>query len=423
MSDHLKRESWPSARSWLNRNVLGAGLTSGFGDLAYETTNVILPGFLAILGVPAAVLGTIEGIADATASFTKPAAGYISDRLGVRKPLVVLGYALAPVGQALIAVAAGWPLILLGRVSSWFGKGLRGPLRDAIVAESITPESRGRAFGFHRAMDTLGAVVGPLLGVALLRWAQGFGLPDPTGAFRFVFWWTLLPGVLSVLAFAFLVVDEQRTPNLQLRLRAMWGALPRPFRRYLAVVGLFGAGDFSHTLLILGATQLLTPRMEPAQAAQWAGLFYVARNVVQTLASWPVGTLADRIGSLRVLRIGYALGAVMAALVAVAFMTSSESLPLLGLIFVVAGVYVAVQEAVEPSLTADLVAPEIRGTAYGALGVVNGVGKLISSTMVGLVWTAASPATAFGMAAAIMGLGTVGLWISTRQTGSRQSRV
>jgi MFS family permease len=148
-------------RSWLNRTVLGAGLTSALGDFGYETGNVILPGFLAVLGIPAAVLGAIEGIADATSSFTKLGAGYIADRLGHRKTLVVFGYVLTPVGQALIALANGWPLILAGRVLGWFGRGVRGPLRDAIMAEAITPQTRGRAFGFHRAADTVGRGLWP----------------------------------------------------------------------------------------------------------------------------------------------------------------------------------------------------------------------------------------------------------------------
>ncbi len=147
---------------WLNRTVAGVGLTSALGDFCYETTTVILPGFLAVLGIPAATLGLIEGAADALASFTKMISGFIADKLGHRKALVLVGYALTPLGQALIALAAGWPLLLMGRLLSWFGKGLRGPLRDAIVIQAISPETRGRAFGFHRAMDTIGAVVGQI---------------------------------------------------------------------------------------------------------------------------------------------------------------------------------------------------------------------------------------------------------------------
>jgi MFS family permease len=150
-------------RGWLNRTVTGAGLTSALGDFCYETTTVILPGFLAVLGIPASALGFIEGIADAVASFTKMLSGHIADRFGHRKLLVLVGYGLTPVGQVLIALAVGWPLLLLGRVVLWFGKGLRGPLRDAIVTQAVTPQMRGRAFVFHRATDTIGAVLGPLL--------------------------------------------------------------------------------------------------------------------------------------------------------------------------------------------------------------------------------------------------------------------
>lgn len=217
----------PIGPAWLNRTVLGAGLTSALGDFCYETTTVILPGFLAVLGVPAAALGLIEGVADAVASFTKMFAGYIADRLGHRKAMVMVGYAMTPIGQALIALAMGWPLILLGRIVSWFGKGLRGPLRDAIVIQAITSETRGRAFGFHRGMDSLGAVVGPLLGVALLGWAQGLPTGGGAGPFRLVFWLTLVPGALAVLAFLFFVRDPRSRPTRPCGSSRPWRRCPR----------------------------------------------------------------------------------------------------------------------------------------------------------------------------------------------------
>ena len=196
-----------STNGWLNRTVAGVGITSALGDFCYETTTVILPGFLAVLGIPAAALGLIEGIADAVAAFTKMVSGYIADKLGHRKLLVLIGYGLTPLGQALIALAAGWPLLLLGRIVSWFGKGLRGPLRDAIVIQAVSPQTRGRAFGFHRAADTVGAVLGPLLGVALLAWAQDLHWDGEAGPFRLVLWLSVIPGVLAVLAFLTLVKD------------------------------------------------------------------------------------------------------------------------------------------------------------------------------------------------------------------------
>lgn len=397
------------APRWFNRTVAGAGLTSALGDFCYETTTVILPGFLAVLGIPAAALGLIEGVADAVASFTKMVSGYIADKLGHRKLLVLVGYALTPLGQALIALAVGWPLILLGRMVSWFGKGLRGPLRDAIVIQAVNPATRGRAFGFHRAADTVGAVLGPLLGVALLGVAQGWHWADDAGPFRFVLWLSLIPGVLAVVAFLTLVQDPQHSTNPALKFFGSLRGLPSRFKRYLGAVGLFGVGDFSHALLILAATTLLTPRMGVVQAAQVAGLLYVWRNVVQVAASWPAGWLADRVGHLPVLIAGYILGVTTAALTALAFWSGIDSVALLAGIFFVAGLYVAVQEALESTVTAEMVQAETMTMSIGALGTVNGAAKFLSSASVGVVWTAVSPTLAFALAAGFMLAGTFAL--------------
>lgn len=396
-------------KSWLNRTVIGAGLTSSLGDFCYETTTVLLPGFLAVLGIPAAALGLIEGSADAMANFTKMASGYIATKLGHRKLLVIIGYALTPVGQLLIALAAGWPLLLFGRLVSWFGKGLRGPLRDAIVIQAVTPETRGRAFGLHRAADTVGAVMGPLLGVALLGWAQGMHWSDATAPFRFVLWLSIIPGVLAVLAFLTLVKDPEHSPNPALKFLSSLRTLPMRFKRYLGAVGIFGLGDFSHSLLILSATSLLTTSMGVVHATQIAGLFYVWRNVVQVAVSYPIGIVADRMGHMRVLVIGYALGATTAVLTALAFWFAVDSVALLGGIFFIAGLYVAVQEALESTVTAEMVQSETLAMSYGALGTVNGMAKFVSSATVGVVWTAVSPTFAFGWAAVLMTIGTAAL--------------
>ncbi len=396
-------------RRWLNRTVVGAGLTSSLGDFCYETTTVLLPGFLAVLGIPAAALGLIEGTADAMANFTKMASGYIATKLVHRKLLAIIGYALTPVGQLLIALAAGWPLLLCGRLVSWFGKGLRGPLRDAIVIQAVTPETRGRAFGFHRAADTVGAVMGPLLSIALLGWAQGMHWGDATAPFRFVLWLSIIPGVLAVLAFLTLVKDPEHSPNPALKFFSSLRALPMRFKRYLGAVGIFGLGDFSHSLLILSAISLLTASMGVVHATQIAGLLYVWRNVVQVAMSYPIGMVADRMGHLRVLVIGYALGATTAILTALAFWFAVDSVALLGGVFFIAGLYVAVQEALESTVTAEIVQPETLAMSYGALGTVNGMAKFVSSATVGMVWTAVAPTFAFGLAAVLMIVGTLAL--------------
>lgn len=395
------------AKGWFNRTVAGAGITSALGDFCYETTTVILPGFLAVLGIPAAMLGLIEGIADAVASFTKMVSGYIADKLGHRKLLVLIGYGLTPVGQILIALSSGWLLILLGRMVSWFGKGLRGPLRDAIVIQAVSPATRGRAFGFHRAADSVGAVLGPLLGVALLGLAQDWHWEDTAGPFRFVLWLSVIPGVLAVLAFLWLVKDPQHSSNPALKFFSTLRGLPVRFKRYLGAVGVFGIGDFSHALLILAATTLLAPSMGVVQATQVAGLLYVWRNVVQVAVSWPVGWLADHIGHLPVLVAGYFLGAATAMSAALAFWFAVDSIVALTGIFFLAGLYMAVQEALESTVTANMVQAETMTMGIGALGTVNGVAKFISSATVGVVWTAVSPEVAFTLAAGFMLAGTL----------------
>jgi len=402
-------------QGWLNQTVVGTGITSALGDFCYETTTVILPGFLAVLGLPPAVLGIIEGIADAVASFTKMISGYIADKLGHRKLLVIVGYSLTPIGQMMIALAGGWPLILSGRIVSWFGKGLRGPLRDAIVIQAVRPETRGRAFGFHRAMDTIGAVIGPLLGVALLGWAQSWNGHNASFSFRFVLWLSVIPGLLAVLSFFIMVQDPEHSPNPTLKFFHSLRGLPLRFKRYLAAVGIFGIGDFSHSLLILAATQLLTASMGVVHAAQVAGLLYVWRNIVQVAVSFPVGVLADRFGHLPTLIIGYVLGVLTAILTALAFLLHIESVTLLGVIFLVAGLYMAVQEALESTVTAEMVNKDTLALSIGALGTVNGTAKFVSSTVVGVLWTVVSPVFSFGLAALLMAAGTVVLQQTDRK--------
>jgi MFS family permease len=402
-------------KRWLNQTVAGAGITSALGDFCYETTTVILPGFLAVLGIPAAALGTIEGIADAVAAFTKMVSGYIADKLGHRKLLVLAGYGLTPAGQALIALAVAWPMLLLGRIVSWFGKGLRGPLRDAIVIQAVSPETRGRAFGFHRAADTVGAVLGPLFGVALLGWAQRLHWDGGAGPFRLVLWLSLIPGALAVLVFLTLVKDLERSPNPALKFLISMRRLPSRFKSYLGAVGVFGIGDFSHSLLILAATTLLTRPLGVIRAAQVAGLLYVWRNTVQAAVSYPVGVIADRIGHLPVLIGGYVLGALTAVLTAIAFWLGVDSVLFLAGIFFIAGLYVAVQEALEPTVTAEMVQPETLAMSYGALGTVNGAARFISSATVGAMWTAVSPTFGFGLAALLMMAGTLALLRTSRE--------
>ena len=390
---------------WLNRNVLGMGLTSLLSDAGHEMATAILPGFLAVLGVSAAALGIIEGVADATSSFVKLGAGWLSDRLGHRKPITVGGYLLTGLSKGLFAFAYGWPLILVGRVLGWFGRGIRGPLRDAMLASSVPPEARGKAFGFHRAGDTVGAIIGPLLGVALLSYLPRNA--DPSAPFRTVFLLTLIPGLGSAIAFALMVREKRAAPS-PMKFWTSLGALPKPFRLFLWGVGIFGMGDYARTLLILAATQLLTPRFGVGRAAQLAALFYVVHNAFYAAYSYPIGALSDRFGRKGLLCLGYLAGTLTSIGFVAAFLWQVDVIVYLMGLFAMAGFTIAVEDALEGVVTADLVTDEeLRGTAYGVLGTVNGVGDLVASVLVGTLWTAISPIWGFGFAAALMGIGTL----------------
>ena len=396
--------SQPSYRRWLNRNVAGMAITSFLSDAGHEMVTAVLPGFLATLGVAASALGWIEGVSDAASSFVKLGAGWYSDRIGHRKGIVALGYFLTGTALAFFAAAVSWPLVLFGRVISWFGRGIRSPLRDAMLAESVTPDVQGKAFGLHRAGDTIGAIVGPLVGVGLLA-----VLPraNPSAPFRTIFVLSLVPGLASVFSFVLLVREDRRQENRTLR---FWGALrdlPKQYTRFLQGVGLFGMGDFSHTLLILAATQMLTPANGPVRAAQIAALLYVVRNTFYAAGSFPIGVLADRMDKTKLLATGYLLGVLTAALMAASLAVNDPSVIRLAVIFAFAGIYIAIQDALEGAIPADLVPQSSRGTAYGLMGTVNGVGDLTASVLVGTLWSAVSPAVAFDCAGLVMLAGTL----------------
>jgi MFS family permease len=405
---------------WLNRNVWGMTITSMLSDACYEMALAVLPGFLPIIHVAAAALGWIEGASDAFSSFLKLFSGWYSDKLGHRKWMIVLGYFFTGTGLSIFSTAITWIPILLGRIVSWFGKGIRGSLRDAMLSESVDPEVRGRAFGFHRAGDTVGAIIGPLAGVALLSFLpKAFPNNAPDIPFRTIFLLSLIPGLSAPLVFAFMVRETPRRPRPGMKLIASIRRLPLAFRRFLAAVGLFGAGDFSPTLLTLAAATLLRSAHGPVRAAQLAALLYVIRNIVYAAASYPIGALADRIAKIPLLAGGYFCEALAAAAAAILFRGTSAAFPILAAVFVVSGIFAAAKDTLESAIPPEFTDEKERGTVYGTLGAVNGAGDLIASALTGTLWTAVSPTIAFGAAATLMALGAVSLLGTPRSTGHR----
>jgi len=383
----------PQEQSWLNRTVLGVGLTSLFSDWSHETATAILPAFLAAIGAGPAWLGAIEGIADGLSSFTKLAAGHYTDRLKRRKPLAVFGYAFTAFATASFAFATHTYHVLFGRVAAWLGRGLRSPAKKALLAADVPPHAYGRAFGFERLMDTVGAIAGPLTALWLL---------EATGHSYFL--WTLLPGFVAVAIFWLLVRERPIATRPQRSFFLGLKALPPPFRRLLVGVGVFGAGDFSHTMLILYAARTLTPGHGATRAASIAVGLYTLHNVFYAGSAYLSGWLSDHVPNRKsVLAAGYALAGVTALLLC----TGTHSLWLLAIIFILAGLYVGTEEALEDSLSAELVPKGQHGMAFGTLAAVNAVGDFLSSLLVGFLWSAFNVQTAFTTSAVLFFAGAL----------------
>ena len=390
MNIHHKR----SVSRWLTSTVLGIGMASLFSDLSHEAVTAVLPALLASMGVAAGALGTIEGVADGLSSVAKLYGGWWTDRLHRRKPLCAFGYGTMAIATGIIAAATTWPVVLIGRGVAWISRGLRTPARKALLAEAVTPQTYGRAFGFERTMDTLGAVIAPLIALGLLK----LGMKQ-----RGVLWLSVLPAFLAVAAILFLVRETpDRTPNSHPFLASLRG-LPKKFARFLYGVGLFGAGDFAHSLMILYAVAALTPKYGAVRAATISVGLYALHNIVYAGISYPAGALADRLNKRVLLALGYSVGALTALLLAL----NITSIAALVVVFILGGAYVGVEETLEDSLAAELLPDAVRGMGFGTMALVNGVGDFISSLCVGWLWAAFGATVGFGFALVLMTIGIV----------------
>lgn len=383
-----------SAREPLSRNVKALGAVSLLADIASEMTYALLPIFLsATLGAGASLIGAIEGAAQSASSFLKLASGWWSDRVGTRKPFVIVGYVLAAIVRPLIGLAAYPWHVLVIRLCDRAGKGIRTSPRDALLADSASPTQRGRAFGFHRAADNVGGVVGPLLAWVMLERA--------TLSVRSVFLWTAVPGALSVLVLLFFVREravsvaaEQRVEREQLSTDLRLGPA---FWRYMAVLLLFTLGNSSDLFLLLRASQVGVPTaMVP--------VLWAAFNLVKALASTPSGTLSDRVGRRPLIVWGWVVYA------AVYLLFAHATAPWhIWALFLAYGAHFGLTEGVEKALVADVAPAARRGTAFGWYNFVIGLGALPASVIFGLVYQHVSPMAAFTLGATLAGVAAVGL--------------
>jgi MFS family permease len=399
-------QSEPRRILGLHWNVFFAGLVSFFMDVSSEMIYPLVPLFLAsVLGVNKSVIGLIEGIAEATASLLKVFAGWVSDRLGRRKALLVIGYGISAASRPGLALAGSWGQVLGMRFVDRFGKGVRTAPRDAIVADSTPVRELGRSFGFHRAMDQFGAVIGPGIAFLVLR-----AVP---GAYRTVFWIAMIPAVVAVLVIVFFIRERRRpragavaggsetgggtavgpaggTAVLAVESRRLWQRLKRlrgPLLNYVVVTGLFALGNSSDVFLILRAQNL-------GVVAVLIPVLYMVYNLVYSGLSIPAGMMADRIGRRKVALLGYLVFALAYAGMALA----GSAIAAWGM-FLVYGVYMGIADGNGRAFLAELSPADRKATAFGVYHSVVGFMTLPASVIAGLLWDRVSPAAPFWMGA------------------------
>ncbi|MGH8931716.1 MAG: MFS transporter [Egibacteraceae bacterium] len=400
MGDVAKRpaDGRIAGNRWWGPGVLGIGSASFLADVGHEIPTSLLPALLAqTFGAPAAALGLIEGLADGLAGIARVGGGALADDPARRRATAVGGYAATAVLSGAIGAATHlWQVGVL-RAAAWTARGLRVPARNALLADLVPAEVYGRAYGFERAMDNLGAIAGPLVAIPLVAWV---GTRAAIGL-------SVIPGLLAASAIIFAI---RRTPvtsarprePLRIRVRPVLASALRPL---MLSIGAFELGNIAATLLVLRATELLTPVHGPARGAQLALGLYVAYNIAAAAISIPAGRLSDRLGPTKIL----AFGTGSFAMAYAAFATSGPRILALAGAFVAAGVGIGCVETAEHSAVAVHAPAELRGSAFGLLAGAQSFGNLAASGVAGLLWTTVSPTLAFAYTTAWMLIALSGL--------------
>ncbi|HLH81593.1 MAG TPA: MFS transporter [Chthonomonas sp.] len=358
----------------LSSTVVALGFVSLFMDMSTEMAYTQIPRFLTlVLGVPASIVGLIEGLAESAASLFRLVSGYLSDRSGRRKPLTVFGYGSSALAKPLMALVTLWPFALLLRLIDRLGKGIRTAPRDALITEATPIALRGRAFGLHRAMDTIGAVVGPLLGILILKAIRG----DLSHQLRVLFLFAGIPGLLAVLTLLLFVHEKRdsapKKPATALPL-PKWSELSPLYRRFLVIVFLFNLGNFSDAFLLLRAQDI-------GYTAIGVMALYALFNVVEALLDYNIGILGDRIGRRPLVIAGYLLFAVVYLGIGLA-----PSKLVLAIFFVMYGLYYALTQGVQRAFAADFSDPTKLATQIGAYHMVVGLALLPASLIAGALY-------------------------------------
>jgi len=365
-------------------SVIGFGFVSFFTDMSSEMVYPLLPIFLSsVLGVGAEALGLIEGIAEATASVLKTFSGYISDRIRRRKPLVLLGYSLSAIAKPTIGLAGRWIHVLAARFADRVGKGIRTSPRDSLIADVVDDTIRGRAFGFHRAMDTGGAVFGPLLAYILLAILLKYY--SVSVSVRSVFLLSLIPGIFAIITLIFFVKENPKEQRELRKLKLGFKGLSKEFKLLLAVMLVFSLGNSSNTFLILRASNIgFKTEMIP--------ILYMFFNIVYAGSAMPLGSLSDKIGR----RLTIAMGFFIYFIVYLGFARlSTHQYIYLWILFGLYGIYYGFTDGTLRALVADISRREERGFAYGLYHMLVGLMLFPASFIAGILWEKVAPSAPF----------------------------
>ncbi|MGA7678276.1 MAG: MFS transporter [Dehalococcoidia bacterium] len=394
----------------LNPNVFFLGLVSFLTDVSSEMIFTVLPLFLAnILGVAAVTIGFIEGVAESTASLLKVFSGWLSDRLGQRKSLAVIGYGLSTLAKPFMYIATTWGLVLGVRFADRLGKGVRTAPRDALVADSVSAGQRGKAFGLHRAMDTSGAALGLVAAAAIVFFFQKGALELIRNTYHWLVLIGIVPAVLAL--FMFLFIREAKKDSSTQSQSGCLGKSPQDakagfdsrFKLFLGIMFLFTLGNSSDAFLILRAQNL-------GNSVIYILLMLILFNVVYAAVSIPAGVLSDKLGRRRIIVLGW----LVYALTYLGFAVASTSWQI-WLLFSLYGVYYGLAEGVARAFVADLVPEDRCGTAYGLFHGVVGITLLPASVIAGWLWQAVSPAAPFYFGAGLAFLAMIGLFALVRE--------
>lgn len=383
------KESRPT--EGLSRSAIIIGVVSLLSDISGEMIYPVLPLFLTeTLRAPATVIGLIEGIAVGASNVVTGVAGWLSDRLGRRKPVAFAGYALTALSRPVIAAATGWPVVLGARFAERFGKGIRNAPRDALLAESTADHLRGRAFGFERAMDSAGAVLGPLVALVLIHWM----MIDARTIF-------LISGVPAAMAALLILAVRERREQVVTgarQLRFSLAGTTRDYKRLLLITAVFGLANSANAFLILRAEQL-------GLATAWTILAYAVYNAVASFVAMPAGAASDRFGRRNLLIIGYAIYAA----VYVGFGAASEAWMVWPL-FAAYGLFPALTDGVAKAMAVDTAGGAGRATAIGVYSAVIGITQVVASLIGGLLWDKVSPSATFYFGAVLAALAVLSLF-------------